>query len=48
MDDLINVMIVIKMSKEMKIMVAKLDKINKRNGVKCISTYYFSTLYTKK
>ena len=27
--------------------IEKLDKINKRNGAKCISTYDFSTLYTK-
>ena len=27
--------------------IEKLDKINKRKGAKCISTYDFSTLYTK-
>ena len=27
--------------------IQKLDKINKRKGAKCISTYDFSTLYTK-
>ena len=27
--------------------IDKLDKINKRKGAKCISTYDFSTQYTK-